>query len=372
MCISIIMRPFIRSGDKKVITFYGHKYNGNLKAFAEYCMDKDEFKIYFVTLDPEYFYELKKDDDRPEVLFLQNFRDVLKVCKTDVFISDRRAHVLLYYLYLTRIPFVDVWHGLQIFKKFSPKDMAMLKSYSEIWVPSTAFAKIYKNDYLLDPKKIKVTGYARVDRLVKGDYNLDELKNKYGISKKYKRIILLAPTWQQDDPTREIIPFNENPTNFLKQLNKVASKNSALLIFRAHLNTNSANRSKLHTMKNIRVMSHNEYPQAEEFLAFTDVFIGDWSSIAFDYLPLHRPAIFLDVPMPFRHGLTFDESYRYGEVVGSLGELTESLDYYLNNPNDFEKRYSKSIKKTEIAGYGDTLDGRSSERYYKRLKSIVR
>ncbi len=368
---SIACRPFYRKNATKVVTFYGHKYNGNLKAFADYCQQKGGYKLYFVILDPVYYREVKDTEASVEFLSLLKFRDVMRVSHSDVVISDRRAHVLLYYLLLTRIPFVDVWHGLQMFKRFFPKDMAMLKRYREIWVPSPAFAQVYEHDYKLPAEKIKVTGYARVDRLVRGDYDAMALRTKYDIPKKYKKIILLAPTWQQDSPDRQIIPFDEQPDHFLASLSTVAKKLDALVIFRAHLNTNAQNHAKISALENIRVMSHNDYPEGEEFLAMTDLFIGDWSSIAFDYLPLHRPAIFLDVPIPFAHGLTFPNVHRYGLVAKSLSELIEGIQAYTNDPAGFYKTYQKQIQHTENVGYGNTLDGKSSERYYQRLKKLI-
>jgi CDP-glycerol glycerophosphotransferase len=368
---SIAARPFWRKNKRKIVTLFGHKYNGNLKAFAEYCLGRGDYHVQFVTLDPAYFEELRRLDNGVEFLFLQNFRHVLKVSRSDAVVSDRRAHVLVYYLWLTRMPFFDVWHGIQMFKRFSPKDMAMLKSYREIWVPSPAFAKVYADDYHLPADKIKVTGYGRVDQLVNGAYDTEALRKKYNIEDKFKKVILLAPTWQQDDPTRQVIPFGEDPGRFLGALNDVAKQRGALVVFRAHLNTNAQNRANLQAMDHIRTMSHNDYPLGEEFLAFSDIFIGDWSSIAFDYLPLHRPAIFLQVPVPFRYGLTFGEEHQYGERVGSLAELTAVIEHYLDRPEDFMKEHGDQVAQTERLAYGDTLDGKSCQRYYERLQAVI-
>lgn len=368
--ISIILRPFFRRNKTPVITLFGHKLNGNLKAFFDYA-SKEKLVFNFVSVDPGYYRSLKGTEKNINILYMQNMRDVLKLAKSDAIIADRKAHALIFYLLLTNIPFIDVWHGIQVFKKFSPERMQLLKRYKEIWTSSPAVAKIYSSDYGIDASKVKVTGYARVDKLAKGGYLKDEIRKKYGIGKKYKKIILLAPTWQQDDPKRAIIPFNESPKKFLSSINKTAKKNNALIIFRAHLNTSAKNKASINSMENIRLMSHNDYPQSEEFLFITDVFIGDWSSIAFDYLPLHRPAIFLDVPQPFKNGLTFAGENRFGEIVGSLAELNDAIERWINSPQAFFKKYEKDIKLVEKLAYGDTLDGKSAERYLARLKEIL-
>jgi CDP-glycerol glycerophosphotransferase len=368
--ISILMRPFFRKNKVPVITLFGHKLNGNLKAFYDYA-SKERLVFNFVSIDSGYYKSLKETEKNINVLYLQNLRDVLKLAKSDVIIADRKAHALLLYLYLTKMPFVDVWHGIQVFKKFSPKRMVLLKRYKEIWTSSPALAEVYPRDYGIDEDRVKVTGYARVDKLVNGDYPKDEIKKKYDIDIKYKKIILLAPTWQQDDPKRAIIPFEESPEKFLSSINQTAKKNNALIIFRAHLNTSAKNKASINSMGNIKAMSHNDYPDSEEFLSITDLFIGDWSSIAFDYLPLHKPAIFLDVPQPFKNGLTFEGENRFGDIVGSLDELNDSIDRWINNPQGFLKKYGKKISSVEQLAYGDTLDGKSAERYLSMLKNIL-
>ena len=369
--LSLPLRAFRKRGGKKTVLLYGHKYNGNLKAFAEYCTAQNDYKLQFAIMDPDYYAEMKQATVPVEVLSLLRFKDVLKISRCDAVVSDRRAHLLYYFLRLTRIPFFDVWHGVQIFKRFAPKDMAMLKHYTEIWVPSPAFKKVYVDDYLLPAEKVKVTGYGRVDAIVNRQYKQSEMRKKYGISDRFDKIVLLAPTWQQNDPNRQVIPFNEDPQHFLQSLNAVAARHNSLVIFRAHLNTNAQNRTNLQSMDHVLMMSHNDYPLSEEFVAMADVFIGDWSSIAFDFLPLHRPAIFMDAPVPFRHGLTFGKEHRYGEVVCSLEELAKVMERYLLQPEEYMRNHGEQVARTEELAYGDTLDGQSCKRYYERLQARI-
>ncbi|MEX0919523.1 MAG: CDP-glycerol glycerophosphotransferase family protein, partial [Candidatus Saccharimonadales bacterium] len=313
--ISIPIRLIARSSQQKRVVLYGHKYNGNLKAFGDYCLEHSNYQMYYATIDPNYYQKLQSNDEKITPLSLLKFRDILTIARSDAIIGDRGTHTLVLYLWLTNISFIDVWHGIQIFKKFSAKDMSMLRKYKQIWVSSPAIKDIYVNDYGLSDSQVKITGYGRVDRLVNKDYSIKDIREKYGIEDKFKKIILLAPTWQQDDSSRQIIPFDEAPTTFLSRLNDLAAANDALVIFRVHMNTNSQNRVQLQSMDNIRLMPSEDYPQTEEFLAITDLLIADWSSIVFDYLPLQRPVVFIDTKAPFKNGLTFDETYRYSDIA---------------------------------------------------------
>lgn len=369
---SILLRAFWHRKGQNRITLYGHKYNGNLKTFADYALEKNEYTISFATLDPEYYAELLKSNLDVEILYLQSFKDVLKISKSVAIITDRWAPTLSPFIYLRIIPFFDVWHGIQIFKKFRHNELDKYKKYNEIWTSSESLVDVYVKDYGFLKDRVYATGYGRVDPLVDGSYHPKKLKKKYGISEKYKKVILLAPTWQQDDPTRQVIPFGENPEVFLDALNTVAANHNSLIIFRAHLNTNARNKAKMHELNNIRVMSHNDYPQGEEFLSFSDILIGDWSSIAFEFLPLHRPTIFLDVPIPFSEGLTFGIENRFGEVVKSLDELVAAIDTYIREPALYMKKHQTQIAKTERIAFGATLDGKSNERYYQRLTAYLR
>ncbi|MBP9667447.1 CDP-glycerol glycerophosphotransferase family protein [Candidatus Saccharibacteria bacterium] len=372
--VSILIRPFLRSAKKKQIVLYGHKFNGNLKTLAEYILERDEYSVYFVTLDPDYYRVLQHETDlkNTRVLFLQKLSDVVTISRSSAIITDRWAPVLSFYLLFTNMPFFDVWHGIQIFKKFRHNELDKYKKYNEIWTSSESLVDVYVKDYGFLKDRVYATGYGRVDPLVDGSYHPKKLKKKYGISEKYKKVILLAPTWQQDDPTRQVIPFGENPEVFLDALNTVAANHNSLIIFRAHLNTNARNKAKMHELNNIRVMSHNDYPQGEEFLSFSDILIGDWSSIAFEFLPLHRPTIFLDVPIPFSEGLTFGIENRFGEVVKSLDELVAAIDTYIREPALYMKKHQTQIAKTERIAFGATLDGKSNERYYQRLTAYLR
>src|SRR5690606_20171811 len=103
----------------------------------------------------------------------------------------------------------------------------------------------------------------------------------------------------------------------------------------------SSNGLEVKSLSNVRAMPGSAYPQTEELLYLSDVLVSDWSSIVFDYLPLHRPTIFLDVKFPYRDGFTIGKKYRFGEIVSSLDELAAAIEQYVAHPEVFTKKYSK-------------------------------
>lgn len=81
--------------------------------------------------------------------------------------------------------------------------------------------------------------------------------------------------------------------SFLGQLNLVAKANTFTAVLRTHLN--SRNPISLDGLTHVVAMPSDLLVNAEELLSVLNVLDCDWSSIAFDFLFLQRPTIFLDM-----------------------------------------------------------------------------
>lgn len=351
------------------VLFYGHKLNGNLFSFYKYLEEKEAYslKIAFITLDRHYHHNLTSNNLNS--LLLLNPIHVIKILRSKIIITDHGMHNLILIRKLTRIKFIDVWHGVP-FKGFDSNDFKSLHDHYEIWVSSEKLKDIYVNQLGFKQNKVVSTGYSRVDMLINKSYDKKEILKKYNIPEKYDKYILMAPTWKQDDNGRSIIPFNDSIESFFGKINSFAQKNNTLVIFRSHLNSNEIN--DLGDLANIIIMPYANYPIAEDFLAISDMLISDWSSIVFDFLALQRPTIYLDVPAPFKKNFTIDPKYRFGDKVRNTDELIKSMKQYIKDPKLFNTKYSKIMKETEELIYGDTLDGKASNRYFSRIENILK
>lgn len=360
-------RPF-RSRKKKIVVLYGHKFNGNIKAFYDYLEDKNLTHIdhYFLVMDPAHAQKLSEQYDR--ILYMGSFKDMLKVSKAAAIITDHSLHTLVLYAYLTRMKFIDVWHGIP-YKGYIPSDFDFLKHYDAVWTNSKHLKKAYVNGLKIPSNKVKVTGYARVDALINLAQPRKKVLEQYSIPTNFKKYILIAPTWKQDDKNRTMFPFGTEAKKFFTELSAVAKRHKAAVILRTHLN--SKEDPNIPDFDNILFMPYRDYPVAEDFLYISDVLITDWSSICFDFLPLKRPVIYLDVPSPFKNGYTVDPKYRFGDIVGSLDQLIGSIDANLADPEGFLKRHRAIINTTEKLLYDDTLDGKSADRYLANLEKLI-
>ena len=351
----------------KTVILYGHKLHGNLNAIYEYSLKKQspsqDLNIFFLTMDPHYFAEIKEKDN---ILFALNPFDLMKVVRADCIISDHGLHTLQLLLKLSDITFVDVWHGIP-FKGFTADDFTLQHQYDEIWVSSILLKNLYVQKFGFKEARVQATGYGRTDLILHYHLRKDEIREQLGI-KAGKKVILFAPTWKQDQQDRNEIPFNLSQEEFLQDLENFADTNNAFFIIRYHLN------SALKDMmgrRNMLYLPLQEYPNGEELLAISDCLITDWSSMAFDMMVLDKPIVFLDVPPPFKNGFSLPADYRVGDLVTNMSELLESLAESCSAQDEYLNRVNEEYQRVKRLVYDDTIDGKSTSRYFARLQKLL-
>lgn len=370
-CVGVVARPVARlvTRDKsKIVIFYGHRLNGNLKSFYDYLLKKKGYKPYFLVLEEKYYDRLMSESANPEtILNALSLKDMMKVARSDAFISSHGLHLFSPLRRFTGIKFVDVWHSIS-FKGDDAKGFSHLHAHDEIWVSSESERERYINKFLFKPSQVKITGYARTDQLLNGSLNKEEILRKYSIPKA-KKYVLIAPTWKHEDSSRSVLPFGMSEREFFSGLDKIARENSAHIIFRTHLN--SGEEMDVSGMTNTSFMPYSRYEVVEDFLFIADIMVADWSGVSIDFLPLKRPTIFLDVPSPFEKGFNLGPEHRFGDVVDNFEDLKLYLDLNLKKPEEFLVRHKKDITKTTKYAFDNNLDGKSTERYFKQLNRLL-
>ncbi len=365
--LSILIRQFNSKSKKlRTVIFYGHKLNSNLKGIYDYSVSSKDnlINVYYLTMDPIYYRELKACG--VNALLATKLSTALFLANTSCIVSDHGLHLLILLLNFTNIKFVDVWHGIP-FKGFDPDDFRTQRKFDEVWVTSALLKKLYTDKFGFDPEIVHATGYARTDILINKNVNVDANKQSIGISDMEKRVIIFAPTWQQDENNRNIFPFNTNEELFFGAIDGLCAKLSVVCVFRAHLNTASLINMEY---KNILFVPHNIFPDTESILLTGDLLVCDWSSIAFDYLLLNRPTIFLDVPPPFKNGFSLNEKYRFGDIVKDFQTMLSTLECYIKKPQLYLQKYGDNSHIIRQALYDDNADGCAGKRCFERLKAL--
>jgi len=354
-----------RSGN---VLLYGHKLNGNLAAIYEQAERMDGLlpPLVFLTMDPAYHRQLLADGKSSALAISP--RCITLLARTRAVVSDHGLHALALLARFTRVRLFDVWHGIP-YKGFDAQDFAVQHRYDETWVPSPLLKTMYVERFGFQAERVQVTGYARTDRLVDRHEPTEALRAQLGLERtRGRRVVLFAPTWKQDASGRSIFPFGVDQSAFFEGLSRVCRRAHAIVLFRAHLNSGVARET---VSDDVISVPHAEFPDTEAILLLSDVLVCDWSSIAFDYLLLDRPTIFLDVEPPFVKGFSLGREYRFGAVVSGMDELLGRLEQALLDPDAYHREFSLRHAQVKAAVYGDYADGQSARRCLDRLQAFL-
>ena len=360
--IALLLRPvWPRRGPRVVL--YGHKFSGNLLAIYEQArMEGRARDFVFLTMDPAYHRRLI---DRGQSSVLGIFPACIPIlARTEALISDHGLHSLELLRWFSRVMFFDVWHGIP-FKGFDSEDFRAQLAYDEVWVASPLLRDIYRQRFGFDGERLAVTGYARTDRLLAPREPLSAAREYVGLAQgDARRVVLFAPTWKQDVEGRSIFPFGVDERRFMDDLESLAMRHDVLIAFRAHMNSGATGDRSRSRVLNV---PHGDFPDTELVLRLADILVCDWSSIAFDFLLLDRPTIFLDVEAPFRKGFSLGPEYRFGAIVGDHQAMLDRLDRYLSDSGAYRSEFSGSHARIRAEVYGEFADGHSAARCLRRL-----
>lgn len=364
--IAVVLRPIVAKTRPSVVLLYGHKLSGNLLALYEHlelhC--QGEFRPIFLTMDATYHGELSQKGRRTALA--TRLRTAITIARARAILTDHGLHTLLPLLWLTNIKFFDVWHAIP-FKGFDASDFRVQHRYTETWVPSPLMSHIYVTQYGFPRSRVAVTGYARTDQLVDPKRTNEMLRSNLGLDHlTEKRLVLFAPTWKQDAKSRSQFPFKCNPVDFARDVGAICRAHNAALLMRSHLNAHLPSELADDTIHRI---PFSDQPDTEALLQVTDILICDWSSIAFDFMLLNRPTIFLDVPPPFRKGFTLGPENRYGDIVQDYRSLLDCLEQTLADSESKIQFQERARTRIRDKIYGEFADGNSAKRCIDRLRT---
>jgi CDP-glycerol glycerophosphotransferase (TagB/SpsB family) len=361
--LALALRWLPRRAPREVF-LYGHQLNGNLLALLRESQHAPVpgLALTFLTLDVDAYRALATRGE--PVCLACDPRNAPRLARAAAIVSDHGLHALAPLVRFGRVPAFDVWHGIP-FKGFDADDFTVQRRYDEAWVASPLLARLYVERFGFDPARVVATGYARTDALVAPREDVEAVRERLGLAHtRGRRLVLFAPTWRQDAAGRSIFPFGASAETFFAALEAACADTDALVLFRAHLNTR-----ELPASLGARVVPvpQARFPDTEEILRLADVLVCDWSSIAFDFLLLDRPTVFLDVPAPFAKGFSLGPEYRFGQIVPDVAALQSALAAALRDPAAWFARHGDTHARVKAEVYGDRADGRAASRCLGRL-----
>jgi CDP-glycerol glycerophosphotransferase (TagB/SpsB family) len=356
-----------RRDQRKRGTLSGHLFNGNLRAFFDVVgRDADDWEFRYVYIDyGAYRSRRPREGDAMTSLRLDH---MIWVARSDVVMTDHAAGIwsLLQRL-RPQVAFVDVWHGVG-FRPLGGDFGERMARYHALFAASEWDAsQSYVAEGGASAGQVIVTGYASVDPLLRPQDDAMTLAARYELPPQSSGRLLIAPTWNHGDRSRQPVPFGLDDRDFFRRIDEWARREDWTVIFRAHLNASITGEGPF---TNTRFMPLSHYPITHDLLQIADVLITDWSSIATEYLVLNRPMIFFDTPAPFPPTRLEPED-RVGYLVSDWEELVAALGHAAQ-PGDFENRFGKRRRDVLDKAFGSTLDGHSSRRYLEALNMITK
>lgn len=184
----------------------------------------------------------------------------------------------------------------------------------------------------------------------------------FGIEDKQK-VILYAPTWRDSEKTAsgayEKVTYLD-----LKALHRKYGTNIIVLV-RGHVNTNRSNT----VLSGPNVIDVSKYPNLNDLINASDLLVGDYSSIMFDYVNTGKPILFLvpdiDEYRDVTRGFYFDfESIAPGPLCRNTSEITDALDKlysirrkYSEVYNSFRERFAPNDSERTGAEVFDLVYG---------------
>ena len=348
--------------------YQGESFLGNTKYLFLYLNEFSNYECVWVSRSKEVVRELKERGYFS--LYAFTFKALSKLRKARcVFITHGKGDVLpIKFSKKTKLIFT--WHGNPIKKvgfdsptlknnRYDTKILDILsKEISYIVVSSEDEKRKMETSYRVPLERIIVTGYARHDFLCnRTEEEINLFKEKLGLSKDIKNIILYGPTFREEKIAK--MPFSK--TNMI-ELDNFLKETNSILIFKAHPGV-----TEIATIDLNNIIIPDSYLDPQELLLASDVLISDYSSIMFDFLLTgNKPIISFPYDLEFykeERGLYYDYlKFIPAPIVYNIPDLI----YYLKTIKHWSPEYEE--RRRNVCKLVNTFnDGNSSKRVAKFL-----
>ena len=368
-----LLKPFSKLYNtpinKKIICFgsmMGKEFIDNPKYLFLYLISKSNYHCYWFTSSRNVFNRLKENGY--SVVFNYSFKAIKILNKAGYLIFGWGLGDFIRISFSKDTVKILTWHGHQFKRldtdwKHLPENerKKIFRDYGKNFYmisPSKSVNKFISSAFQIESNKIFVTGLPRNDIFFQVDEKfIESIKKKYNISKKFKRIILYAPTFRNQQLIAEF-PLNEED---FKDLNNFLKVTNTLLICKAHF----ANKVILFkNSNNVKVIE--KFVDIQELVIISDILITDYSTIYFDFILMQKPAILFtyDLEQYIKYPGIYHklEDIAIGPIVKNGKELVNSLKTSSNWIPKFKNRIIEVRNK-----YWDYHDGNSCERFFNKF-----
>ena len=194
---------------------------------------------------------------------------------------------------------------------------------------------------------------------------IEQLKEKFNIPKD-KKVILYAPTWKDDERSKDNVRYFNLDVDLEKLYDKF--KDDYVIILRTHYFVSK--NLKIDEKLNDFVIDLSFYDDICHLCLISDILITDYSSVFFDYAHSRRPILFfvpdLEHYVSEVRGLYLNmETDMPGPIIKDNDQLIDSIENIDAVEDEYRKRYDKFYEK-----FCSICKGHSSEDIIKRVFEI--
>lgn len=354
----------------------------NPYALWKYVVENTDFDTAWIIKRGAYFEELTERGikcavyDSFESLEILDSADII-IANTYTFLEiPKKDNQLL----------VNLWHGSGVKAhdyydhNLNPRHAIKLKNYFE----KTDLMCVHSLDdrfklsamLHFDLRKMYVTGQPRLDCVTTSN-GKEKLVKLFGEAiSQFEHLIFFAPSYRSNMSSHAGTIYSDNIFRLddfdSNQLNDFLEKHNAAIIYKLHPIEQTAFSGRSFEMGNRcfeltdRELFFHDIRYDEMLNAF-DVMVSDYSSIAFDFLLLDRPIVYL-LPdfeeYKNAKGFVFSniDAFMPGEKVCQFGEFLNALENAFSHPDAYA-----DARKNVINCRFDYIDGKSAERCFRQI-----
>lgn len=348
---------FLIKGGKRIwlISDRSDKADDNGEAFFEYAVKQNSKKIkpvFVINKDSKDVERLKKIG---KVIYFDSFIYPYYFLSADKIISSSGGEYVInpfgwvncrYLIDLMKFDYVFLQHGITM------NDLSswLHKFNKNISLFVTASTKEYESisdtDYLYSKDVVKLTGFARYDK----------------IENKAEKLVVVIPTWRRsikesyDSETKSVYFDGFKETEYFKFYNQLINDESLLKKMREKGYKGLFCLHPIHQKQFVDFESNDVFSVNEGFVDYKEMFskgsvlVTDYSSVAFDFAYLRKPVVYSQFDKDeFFEGQIFNEGYfsfnedGMGPVCVSLEETVSEIVALLDNDCVVSEKYTERV-----------------------------
>ena len=358
-------------------SFMGRSFADSPKALFLKLKSDERFKDYTFVWSFRIPNEKKDIEELKNVVIVkQNSKQYYEYySKTKYMISNSRIDIII-----KKRPgqvYIQTWHGTPLKRlgfdikignnaKYSTQELCQFykldcERYDYLLSPSEFCTEKFTTAFQLKENAPQVEivqgGYPRNDFLSNyTDKDVHNIKRKLGIENINKKIILYAPTWRDNQHTKNVGYTYNLEVDFDDLRDRLGD--DYIVLFRAHYFV--ANAFDFDKYSGF-VYNVSHYDDINDLYVISDLLITDYSSVFFDYAILKRPMIFYMYDLDFYKEETRGFYISLDELPGNIVTKQEDLINEIRKEFIYDDRYKKFNEK-----FNSLEDGHASLRVIEK------